>query len=37
MPRCGLAGQPVLDDGWLAPSDAPGFGLELRDEWLTPF
>ena len=33
----GLPGQAVPQDGWLVPSDAPGFGLELRDAWLTPF
>ena len=33
----GLPGQAVPQDGWLVPSDAPGFGLELRDDWLTPF
>ena len=32
-----LPGQPVPTDGWLVPSDAPGFGLELQDEWLTAF
>lgn len=32
-----LPGQAVPKDGWLVPSDAPGFGLELRAEWLTPF
>lgn len=33
----GLPGQPVPRDGHLIPSDAPGFGLELRDEWFAPF
>jgi len=33
----GLPGQAIPQDGWLVPSDAPGFGLELRDAWLTPF
>ena len=33
----GLPGQAIPQDGWLVPSDAPGFGLELQDAWLTPF
>ncbi len=33
----GLPGQAIPQDGWLVPSDAPGFGLELAEEWLTPF
>jgi len=33
----GLPGQAIPQDGWLVPSDAPGFGLELPDAWLTPF
>jgi len=33
----GLPGQAVPKDGWLTPSDAPGFGLELQEDWLTPF
>ncbi len=32
-----LPGEAVPQDGWLVPSDAPGFGLELPLEWLTPF
>lgn len=32
-----LPGQPVPQDGWLVPSDAPGFGLEIPEAWLTPF
>lgn len=32
-----LPGQAVPKDGWLVPSDAPGFGLEIPEEWLTPF
>jgi hypothetical protein len=23
--------------GWLVPSDAPGFGLEIPEAWLEPF
>ena len=32
-----LPGQPVAVDGWLTPSDAPGFGLEIPESWLEPF
>ena len=29
-----LPGTPVIENGYLTPSDAPGFGLELTKEWL---
>lgn len=32
-----LPGQAVPDNGWLVPSDAPGFGLEIPEEWIEPF
>lgn len=32
-----LPGQAVPRDGWLVPSDASGFGLEIPPDWLTPF
>ncbi len=32
-----LPGQAIPKDGWLIPSDAPGFGLEIPEEWLVPF
>jgi len=32
-----LPGQAVPHDGWLVPSDSPGFGLEIKEEWLMPF
>ena len=32
-----LPGQPIAKDGWLVPSDAPGFGLEILESWITPF
>ena len=32
-----LPGQAVPDQGWLVPTGAPGFGLELLEEWLVPF
>jgi L-rhamnonate dehydratase len=30
-------GQALPKDGWLTPSDAPGFGLEIEAQWLYPF
>ena len=33
----GLPGQAIPRDGWLVPSDAPGFGLEIPESWLAPF
>lgn len=33
----GMPGQALPQDGWLVPSDAPGFGLEVAEEWITPF
>ena len=32
-----LPGCPVAEDGWLVPSDAPGFGLEIPESWIEPF
>ena len=32
-----LPGTPVPVNGRLRPSDAPGFGLEVQEGWLTPF
>jgi L-rhamnonate dehydratase len=32
-----LPGQAIPQDGWLVPSEAPGFGLEIPEEWLEPF
>ncbi len=32
-----LPGQALPKDGWLTPSDAPGFGLEIPQQWLEPF
>ncbi|MCH8234913.1 MAG: hypothetical protein IIC29_02185 [Chloroflexi bacterium] len=29
-----LPGTPIIKDGYLTPSDAPGFGLEINLEWL---
>jgi L-rhamnonate dehydratase len=30
-------GQPLPQDGWLSPNDAPGFGLEIQEEWIAPY
>jgi L-rhamnonate dehydratase len=32
-----LPGQAIPVDGYLTPSDAPGFGLEIPEGWLMPF
>lgn len=32
-----LPGQAIPKDGWLTPTDAPGFGLEIAADWLAPF
>jgi L-rhamnonate dehydratase len=32
-----LPGQAVPQNGWLVPNDSPGFGLEIREEWLSPY
>jgi L-rhamnonate dehydratase len=29
-----LPGTAVIQDGYLVPSDAPGFGLEIDQEWI---
>ena len=33
----GLPGQAMPVDGWLVPSDAPGFGLDILEDWIKPF
>lgn len=33
----GLPGQAMPKDGWLVPSDAPGFGLEVSPAMVTPY
>lgn len=33
----GLPGMAMPKDGWLIPSPAPGFGLEIDPAWVTPF
>ncbi len=32
-----IPGQAVAVDGYLVPSDAPGFGIEIPETWLEPF
>ena len=32
-----LPGEAVPEGGWLVPSSAPGFGLEIQEDWLKPF
>jgi len=32
-----IPGQAVADDGWLLPTNSPGFGHEIEEEWLEPF
>jgi len=29
-----LPGTPVIKDGYIIPSDGPGFGLEITEDWL---
>ena len=33
----GVPGQAIPQEGWLVPSDAPGFGLEVLYRWITPY
>ncbi len=32
-----LPGQAIPQDGYLTPSNAPGFGLEIPNDWFSPF
>ena len=32
-----VPGQAVAENGWLVPSDAPGFGLEIPEEWIESY
>ncbi|MGH2350909.1 MAG: enolase C-terminal domain-like protein, partial [Chloroflexota bacterium] len=32
-----LPGMPVPKDGFVRPSDAPGFGLDVKEEWIAPW
>lgn len=31
---CPIPGMPMPKDGYVVPSDAPGFGMEIMDEWV---
>ncbi len=33
---CPIPGMPVPEDGYVTASDAPGFGMEIAEEWITP-
>ncbi len=35
LPR--MPGVAIAQDGYVVPSDAPGFGMEVSDDWLVPF
>jgi L-rhamnonate dehydratase len=32
-----ISGQAIAQEGWLVPSDGPGFGHQIPEEWLEPF
>lgn len=34
---CPIPGMAMPVDGFVTPSDAPGFGLEIREEWIEPW
>ena len=34
---CPIPGMPMPKDGYVVPSDAPGFGMEIKDEWVAPW
>ena len=34
---CPIPGMPMPKDGHITPSDAPGFGMEIKDEWVVPW
>mgnify|MGYP001415694391 CR=1 FL=1 len=33
----GNPGMPMPKDGYIKPSDAPGFGMEISEEWIIPW
>lgn len=35
LPR--IPGEPIPQDGWLTPSDGPGFGMDVPESWIEPF
>lgn len=34
---CPIPGMPVPEDGYVTASDAPGFGMEIAEEWIVPW
>ena len=34
---CPMPGMPMPRDGCVLPSDAPGFGMEIKKEWIRPW
>ena len=34
---CPIPGMPMPKDGYIKPSDAPGFGMEILEDWITPW
>ncbi len=34
---CPIPGMPMPKDGYVVPSDAPRFGMEIRQEWIGPW
>ena len=34
---CPIPGMPMPKDGYIKPSDAPGFGMEIKEEWIIPW
>ena len=34
---CPIPGMPMPKDGYIKPSDAPGFGMEINQEWIAPW
>ncbi len=32
-----IPGVPYPKDGYVTPSDAPGFGMDIKEEWITPW
>ncbi|MDP6823842.1 MAG: enolase C-terminal domain-like protein, partial [Dehalococcoidia bacterium] len=34
---CPIPGTPMPVDGYVTPSDAPGFGMEIMPEWISPW
>lgn len=34
---CPIPGMPMPKDGYVVPSDAPGFGMEIGEDWIRPW